>query len=142
MIKYYHLTKKVIGVYYDVYNELGNGFLESVYEQSLSLALKQAGLRVRRQVGIPVWFRKHQVGRFEADLIIEDLVIVELKAVKRIVKAHRSQLLNYLRATEMEVGLLFNFGPKPEFERFAFDNARKKIGQTSHAGYVDHSDDS
>ena len=129
MLKHYHLTEKVIGTFYEVYNELGYGFLESVYEKAFFIVLDQKGFGVKRQVEIPVWFRDQQIGRFEADLIIDNVAILELKAVKRIAEAHRAQILNYLRATEIEVGLLFNFGRKPEFERFAFDNNRKEVGR-------------
>ncbi|NNE99069.1 MAG: GxxExxY protein [Pyrinomonadaceae bacterium] len=126
MLKHYHLTERVIGTFYEVYNELGFGFLESVYEEAMLIALEQKGFQVEKQFGIPVWFRGERIGRFEADLILNGLIILELKAVRKIIDAHRAQLLNYLRATEIEVGLLLNFGPKPKFERIAFDNERKK----------------
>ncbi len=122
------LTARVIGVFYEVYNELGHGFLESVYEGALEIALRQAGLGVLRQSPIEVRFRGIVVGEFRADLIVEGRVVVELKAAKSIDPAHEAQVLNYLRATPIEVGLLLNFGPKPEFKRFAYDNARKQIG--------------
>ena len=121
------LTYKIIGVFYDVYNELGTGFLESVYQKSLALALESAGLTVRGRIDIPVWFRGHQVGQFEGDLLVEQCVLLELKAARVLGSAHQAQLLNYLRATEIEVGLLLNFGPKPEFKRVAYDNSRKRI---------------
>ena len=126
-LKYFVLTQKIIGVFYDVYNELGTGFLESVYQKSLALALESAGLTVRRHIDIPVWFRGHQVGQFEADLLVEKCVLLELKAARALGSAHQAQLMNYLRATEIEVGLLLNFGPKPEFKRLAYDNSRKRI---------------
>jgi GxxExxY protein len=125
--KYFELTQKIIGVYYDVYNELGTGFLESVYQKSLALALESAGLSVCSRIDIPVWFRGHQVGQFEADLLVEKCVLLELKAARILGSAHQPQLLNYLRATNIEVGLLLNFGPKPEFKRVAYDNSRKRI---------------
>ncbi|HLG15529.1 MAG TPA: GxxExxY protein [Blastocatellia bacterium] len=125
-LKHEELTRKIIGVFYEVYNELGPGFLESVYEGAMEIALAEAGLRVERQVPVPVWFRGRQVGDFKADLLIEGLVIIELKAVRAFDPSHEAQLLNYLRATEIEVGLLLNFGPKPEFKRFAYDNERKR----------------
>ncbi len=126
-LKHSGLTEKIIGVFFDVYNELGPGFLESVYEASVEIALDDAGLRVERQVPIPVWFRGRNVGDFRADLLIDGSVILELKAARTLESAHEAQLLNYLRATSIEVGLLLNFGPKPEFKRFVFDNARKHI---------------
>ena len=125
--KYFELTQKIIGIYYDVYNELGTGFLESVYQKSLALALESAGLTVCSRIDIPVWFRGHQVGQFEGDLLVENCVLLELKAARALGSAHQAQLLNYLRATELEVGLLLNFGPKPEFKRVAYDNSRKRF---------------
>lgn len=119
--KYAELTQKIIGVFYEVYNELGTGFLESVYQKSLALALESAGLTVCSRVDIPVWFRGHQVGHFEGDLLVERCVLLELKAARALDSSHQAQLLNYLRATGIEVGLLLNFGPKPEFKRLAFD---------------------
>ena len=126
-LKYFALTQQIIGVYYDVYNELGTGFLESVYQKSLALALQSAGLVVCSRIDIPVWFRGHQVGQFEGDLLVEQCVLLELKAARALGSAHQAQLMNYLRATEIEVGLLLNFGPKPEFKRVAYDNSRKSI---------------
>ena len=125
--KYFVLTQQIIGVYYDVYNELGTGFLESVYQKSLALALESAGLTVCSRIDIPVWFRGHQVGQFEGDLLVEKCVLLELKAARTLDSTHQAQLLNYLRATDIEVGLLLNFGPKPEFKRVAYDNSRKSI---------------
>src|SRR5882757_4054081 len=109
-MKHEELTQKIIGVFYDVYNELGHGFLESVYETAMVIALEDAGLSVKRQVEVPVWFRGRQIGTFFADLLVEDVVIVELKAVRSIDPSHEAQLLHYLRATEIELGLLLNFG--------------------------------
>jgi GxxExxY protein len=126
-LKYFALTQQIIGVYYEVYNELGTGFLESVYQKSLALALESAGLMVCSRIDIPVWFRGHRVGQFEGDLLVEQCVLLELKAARALGSAHQAQLLNYLRATEIEVGLLLNFGPKPEFRRVAYDNSRKRI---------------
>ncbi len=121
------LTEKIIGLFYEVYNELGHGFLESVYEQALSIAFAEREMFFQRQVAVPVWFRGHQVGDFRADLLVQDRVIVELKAGRTIEAAWEKQLLNYLRATQIEVGLLLNFGPAPQFRRLVFDNERKKI---------------
>jgi GxxExxY protein len=121
------LTEKIIGVFFDVYNELGHGFLESVYEQALAIALTDAGIKVQQQLPLAVWFRAHRVGDFKADMLADDKVLLELKAARTIDLAHEKQLLNYLRATDIEVGLLLNFGNKPEFRRLVFENERKKI---------------
>ena len=126
-LKHRDLTEKIIGLFYDVYNELGHGFLEIVYEQSLAIALGEAGIRVDRQVPVAVWFRRHQVGDFRADLLVEGKVLLELKAARTIDQAHEKQLLNYLRATDIEVGLLLNFGVKAQFRRLVYENERKKI---------------
>lgn len=124
-MKHKELTYQIIGVFYDVYNELGHGFLESVYQRSLALALESSGLRVRAQVKIPVWFRGQRVGQFEGDLLVNDSVLLELKVANCLILSHTSQLLNYLRATEIEVGLLLNFGVKPEFKRLILENSSK-----------------
>ena len=126
-LKHFALTEKIIAVFYDVYNELGHGFLESVYHKSLVLALKEVGLIVQSPVDIPVWFRGHQVGSFEGDMLVEKCVLLELKAVRTLDSSHKAQLLNYLRATEVEIGLLLNFGVKPELKRLIYDNPRKKL---------------
>ncbi len=123
--KYRELIYKIIGVYYEVYNELGHGFLESVYQKSLGLALQSAGLNACWPIAIPVWFRGQQVGQFEADMLVEKCILLELKAMRALDRGHEAQLRNYLRATDIEVGLLLNFGVKPEFKRLLFDNSRK-----------------
>lgn len=125
--KHKEITDKIIRAFYEVYNELGHGFLESVYERSLEIALKSSDLKVCRQIQIPVWFRGKPVGDFTADMLIEDCVLLELKAARALDSSHQAQLLNYLRATEIEVGLLLNFGLRPEFKRLIFDNPRKAI---------------
>lgn len=124
--KHRDLTEKIIGTFYEVYNELGSGFLESVYENSLAIALRGKGYEVQQQIAIPVFFRGTQVGIFEADILVDHCVFLELKAVRNIDPAHVAQLMNYLKATEIEVGLLLNFGSKPEFKRLAFGNDRKR----------------
>ena len=124
-IKHRELTYEIIGVFYDVYNELGHGFLESVYQKSLGLALEATGLQIHWPVAIPVWFRGQQVGHFEGDMLVEKSVLLELKAVRALDGSHQAQVLNYLRATEIEVGLLLNFGVKPEVKRLLLDNSRK-----------------
>jgi GxxExxY protein len=125
-LKHTEITEKVIGVFYDVYNELGHGFLESVHEEALAIALIQSGLKVERQVPIAVWFRGRGIGDFRADMLVER-VLLELKPARTIDQAHEKQLLNYLRATDVEVGLLLNFGTRPEFRRLVYENERKKI---------------
>ena len=123
--KHGEITQKIIGGFFEVYNELGHGFLESVYEKSLELALKSMGITACRQIEFPVRFRGQNVGDFTADMMVEDCVLLELKAARAIDSSHEAQLLNYLRATEIEVGLLLNFGLKPQFKRLIFDNPRK-----------------
>jgi GxxExxY protein len=120
------ITEKIIGVFFDVYNELGFGFVEIVYHRALLIALAEAGLKVETQVNLPVFFRGHLVGDFLADILVERAVILGLKAASELVPANESQLLNYLKASPVEVGLLLNFGPKPKFKRLVFDNERKR----------------
>jgi len=129
--KHDDLTQKIIGVFYDVYNELGCGFLESVYREAMRLALGQAGLKVQTEMPIPVWFRGELVGVFRADLVVNDVVLIELKACEALVREHESQTLHYLRATEIEVALLMNFGPKPQFKLLVMDNELKKPKEKS-----------
>ena len=124
--KHQDITQQIIGVFFEVYNDLGHGFLESVYHNTFELALNFKGLDVKRKIDIPVWWRRHKVGKFETDLLVNNCVLLELKACRCLDKAHEAQLLNYLRATDIEVGLLFNFGLKPEFKRLVFDNCRKQ----------------
>ena len=114
---YKELTEKIIKCFYEVWDELGGGFLESVYEKSLSIALKNAGLNHKCQVHLDVYFKKHLVGEFISDIIVEDKVIIEIKAVNQLNKAHEAQLIHYLKATKMKIGLLVNFGQKLEFKR-------------------------
>ena len=120
------LTNVIIKTFYEVYNELGYGFLEKVYQNSLYLELKNKGLKVEAQKRIAVFYKGTEVGEYYADLIVENLIILELKAVDYIVKDFENQILNYLRSTVCEVGLLLNFGKKPEFKRKIFENNRKK----------------
>jgi GxxExxY protein len=127
MLLHEKTTEAIIGVFYDVYNELGYGFLESVYERSLVIALKQASLNVEQQKSIPVHFRNEIVGEYFADLVVNDTVILELKSCRALDRSHEAQLIHYLRATDLEVGLLLNFGERPQFKRLFFDNPRKMI---------------
>lgn len=127
-MKYLHqdVTEKIIKAYYNVYNELGYGFLERVYENALLIELKALGLECQKQKPISVSYKGYNVGEYFADIIVENKVIIELKAAEGIVKEHEAQLLNYLRATEIEVGLLLNFSKKPQFKRQIFENTYKK----------------
>jgi GxxExxY protein len=127
-LKHQEITDKILHAFFKVvYPQLGYGFLEKVYENAMVIALREAGLRVQQQVRIPVYFHGHLVGEYFADLLVEEAVIVELKSVSQLGREHEAQLLNYLRATPYEVGLLLNFGPRPDFCRLAFDNERKTV---------------
>ena len=125
--KHGEVTDLVLAVFYDVYNELGGGFLESVYQSAFALALRQSVLQVMCQVDLPVHFRGQVVGDFRADLIVNGVVSLELKAAQALDRIHEAQVLNYLRATSIEVALLLNFGPRPQFKRFLLDNQQKRI---------------
>jgi GxxExxY protein len=119
------LTGKIIGAFYTVYNRLGYGFSERVYENALALELEKQGLKAEQQKQIAVYYDRHIVGEYYADIVVNEVIIVELKAVRQILKEHEAQLLNYLKATTMEVGLLLNFGPEAKFKRKVYDNDRK-----------------
>jgi GxxExxY protein len=121
------LTEGLIGTFYEVYNELGFGFVESVYEIAMCIALRSKGFTVERQSPVPVWFRGQQIGNFFADLVVNQSVILELKAARALEPSHIAQVLNYLRATAIEVGLVLNFGPRPSVRRLLFTNDRKNI---------------
>jgi GxxExxY protein len=123
--KHNEVTEKIIGAYYEVYNQLGYGFNEKVYENALAIVLRSKGLIVEQQKPISVYFSHQLVGEYVADLIIDQVVIVELKACRQLATEHQAQLLNYLKATTIEVGLLLNFGLKPEFSRKVYDNSKK-----------------
>ena len=119
------ITSQIIAAFFAVYNTLGYGFLEKVYENALVLELQRKGLAAQKQIPIKVKYAGQIIGEYFADLLVEDKVIVELKAADKIIPIHEAQLLNYLKATDMEVGLLLNFGPKADFKRKVFSNARK-----------------
>ncbi len=123
--KHADLTEKIIGAFFKAYNALGYGFSEKVYEKALVLELAKLGLQVEQQKQIAVYYDGQVVGDYYADLVVNDAVIVELKAVQQLLAEHEAQLLNYLKATTIEVGLLLNFGPKPAFKRKVYDNERK-----------------
>ena len=126
-MKHEELTKKIIGAFYTVYNGLGYGFLEKVYERAMLLELMDMNIKVESQQKVSVYYKERLVGDYYSDLIVEDSVICELKAQECLSEADESQLINYLKATELEVGLVFNFGKKPEFRRKVFDNSQKGL---------------
>ena len=125
-LKHKDVTEKILHAFYKiVYPQLGYGFLEKVYENAMVIALTSLGLKALPQVEIPVYFQGQVVGEYFADLLVNNVVIIELKAASILLPEHEAQLLNYLRATPYEVGLLLNFGPKPDFKRKAYENHRK-----------------
>jgi GxxExxY protein len=132
--KHSGITKKILDGFYQVYNKLGYGFLEKVYENALRIELVKQGLGVIQQKPIQVWYENEIVGEYFADLVVNDLIIVELKATAALSNEHEAQLLNYLKATLFEVGLLLNFGPKPQQVRKSFENNRKEwwLAQNQH----------
>lgn len=127
MTEYIHteLTSKIIKAFYTVYNKLGYGFLEKVYENALKIELTKMGLTVERQKLIKVFYDDIEVGEYFADLLVNNLVIIELKAAETLMEEHENQLINYLKATDIEVGLLLNFGKKSQISRKIFTNNSK-----------------
>jgi len=119
------ITDAILSAFYEVFDRLGYGFLEKVYENALVAELQMRGLNVGQQVAIPVYYKQRLVGEYVADLVVEGKVLVEIKACRELCEEHEAQLLNYLKATSFEVGLLINFGPAPTFKRKIFDNSRK-----------------
>ncbi len=120
-----NLTEKIIKIFYKAYNNLGYGFLEKVYENAMMIEFKRIGIPVVSQSAIKVVSESEVVGEYFADILVDNKVIVEIKAAKSLAVENEAQLLNYLKATDIEVGLLLNFGPKPDFKRKVFDNIRK-----------------
>jgi len=120
--KHKDITEKIIKAFYNVYNTLGYGFLEKVYENAIYNELGGMGVQTQKQYPIEVYYKDNKVRQYFADLIIEETVIVELKAADTICEEHELQLINYLKATEIEIGLLLNFGKKPQFKRKIFSN--------------------
>ena len=120
------VTEEIISLFYKVYNSLGYGFLEQVYQNALYYELCKNGFECVAQKDINVYYDGRRVGMYRADIVVNDMIIIELKATEEIHEAHINQLTNYLRATEIEVGLLLNFGKKPEFKRRVFMNKYKK----------------
>ncbi|HET7144459.1 MAG TPA: GxxExxY protein [Anaerolineales bacterium] len=126
LYKHSDVTEQIIGAFYAVYSTLGYGFLEDVYIKAVVIELKRRGLIPNTEQPIEVFYADQLIGKYYADVVVNDLVIVELKAVRVLVAEYEAQLLNYLKATPYEVGLLLNFGPKPETKRRSFDNSRKE----------------
>ena len=124
------ITDKIINAFYKVYNTLGSGFLEKVYENALVIELNSMGLHTTQQKRIEVYYEGQKVGDYFADIIVNDQVILETKAARSLEESHKAQLINYLKATDKEIGLLLNFGEKPDFKRVIFTNDRKKATGT------------
>ena|SRR3989304_1988951 len=119
------ITSDIINAFYKVHNALGYGFLEKVYENALAMELAERGHGVRQQVPIQVYYEDKAVGEYFADMLIDDKVILELKTAESIAKEHEAQLINYLKATKVEIGLLLNFGKEPHFKRKIFSNQKE-----------------
>ncbi|MBK8520789.1 MAG: GxxExxY protein [Ferruginibacter sp.] len=126
-MKHEEITEKIIQAFYKVYNMLGYGFLEKVYENAMFIELTALGFKVEKQKRIIVYYFGNVVGDYNADLIVEDIITVELKANECLVEENENQLINYLKATHIEVGLLLNFGKKPQIKRKIFDNDKKTM---------------
>jgi GxxExxY protein len=123
--KHKDLSEKIIKAFFSVYNTLGSGFLEKVYRNAMVIEIQQMDLKVVSESKICVYYNGQIIGEYFADLLVEDTIVVELKAVSAITEDHKAQLLNYLKATPYEIGLLLNFGQKPEISRKAYENTRK-----------------
>lgn len=125
MAKHVDVTDKIIGAFYTVYNTLGYGFSEKVYQAAMVIELRMQGVQVEKEHRITVYYKGQPASEFYADLLVEGVVVVELKSVKKLIDEHRAQLLNYLKSSRYEVGLLLNFGPETEIERKSYSNSRK-----------------
>jgi GxxExxY protein len=126
---YKNVSDRVIRIFYEVYNDLGYGFLEKVYQNAMYFELKKEGYKVEAQKRINVFYKNQLVGEYFADIVINDVIILELKACECLMDMHKAQLINYLKATETEIGLLLNFGENPEIKRLIYTNDRKKLHQ-------------
>ncbi len=124
-MKHEELTEKIIGIFYRVYNSLGYGFLEKVYENAMAVEFRKVGLKFGQQVGVSVFYEGENVGDYVADFIVEGKVVVEVKALSEFSGNEKGQLLNYLRATDLEVGLVLNFGREAKVKRKVLDNEFK-----------------
>jgi GxxExxY protein len=122
---YKELSQKVIGCFYTVYKKLGYGFAEKVYENALCIELRKAGINGIKQQPVTVYYDEEVVGDYKADIVVNNCMILELKTVEDIIDEHEAQLLNYLKATDIELGYIINFGKKPQFKRMIFTNDRK-----------------
>ncbi len=125
--KYSNITEKIIHAYYKVYNHLGFGFLEKVYEKAMVIELLKEKLVVKPQQSIKVFYEENEIGFYLADIVVNDCVIIEIKAAESLCEEHEAQLLNYLKASEIEVGLLLNFGKKAEVKRKIFSSEYKPL---------------
>ena len=123
--KHSDLTGKILGAFFQLHKEMGFGFSEKVYQAALAILLEELGMVVEQQKPIKVYFHKKVVGEYVADMVVNGVVLLELKSVEKLTDVHSAQLLNYLKSTEIEVGLLLNFGPEAEFRRKIYDNSRK-----------------
>ena len=124
-MKHKELTERIINIFYKVYNTLGYGFLEKIYENAMMIEFGKAIIPAESQSQIKVLYDGEIIGEYFADILVDGKVIIEIKVVKNLIVDHEAQLLNYLKATNNEVGLLLNFGPEPEIKRKVFDNFRK-----------------
>ena len=124
-MKHKELTEQIIKIFYKVYNTLGYGFLEKIYENAMMIEFRKIAIPAEAQSPIKVLYDDEVIGEYFADILVDKEVIVEIKANKSLIQDHHAQLLNYLKATDIEIGLLLNFGPKPEISRKVFDNIRK-----------------
>ena len=123
--KHAELTGKILGAFFQVHKELGYGFSEKVYENALAILLIEMGLKVEQQLHLYAFYHGRVIGEYIADMVINDIVLLELKSSQKLIEDHAAQLLNYLKATNIEVGLVLNFGPSAEFRRKIYDNERK-----------------
>ena len=128
------LTQRIIGVYHEAHHEFGDGYLEKLCVRVMVIALREAGLEVSCEVPFDVFFRGQHVGSFQADIVVNGLVLVEVKSCPQLEARHQAQVINYLRASTLEVALLLNFGPKREFRRIVYTNERKRLPHERLAG--------
>ena len=126
-LKHAEISGQIINAFHSVYNALGFGFLEKVYENAMAIELRRSGFEVEQQKPVTVYYRGVIVGEYFADLLVQQVVLVELKVASALIAAHEAQLLNYLRATNIEVGLLLNFGERPEYKRKIYTNDKKPL---------------
>jgi len=123
------ITDKILKSFYKVYNILGWGFLEKVYENALMIEFSKNGISSHQQHGTIIYYESEEVGKYIADIIVEEKIILELKSCEKLAEQHKNQLINYLKASNLEVGLLLNFGPKPEFNRVIFSNKQSTLNR-------------